>query len=273
MDDNLVWYRGRGRSMRMVRFSALAIVLTLAAACSGVRAEPWSADGLDKPFKKRVVDFGPSPYYPGGRVRIKLTCYFYAKVMVKQYDAGQKGAEWLAFTSLEKAGAPACDDSHGPGEKLIDREWNGYFRGVKGDLVFFDAADGMNLGLPFAVYDSVTGKKIFEDSAYDSRFENRKVAASPFNQMRVTAAGDGTVSLIYLRVVEAGCELHFQKASCWPQVKKKFELKSNQAPVCSRFKSVLPPAEPALAYPVEVSLSPKPTIKTIAGPVRCWPQD
>jgi hypothetical protein len=256
-----------------IRFSALAIAVALAASCSGVGAEPWSADGMDKPLKKQVVDFGPSPYYPGGKVRINLTCYFYAKVMVKQYDAGQKGAEWLAFTSIEKAGAPACNDSHGPGEKLIDGEWSGYFKGVKGDLVFLDAADGVNLGLPFAVYDSSTGGKIFEDSAYDSRIENRKVAASPFNHMRVTTAADGTSSLTYLRVVEAGCELHFQKASCWPQVKEKFKLKNAQAPVCSRYKNVPPPAEPALAYPVEVSLSPKPTIKTIAGPVRCWPMD
>ncbi len=110
--------------MRMGRYSTLAIAITLATFGSSAGAEPWSAEGMDRPLKRQVVDFGPSPYYPGGRVRIKLTCYFYAKLMVKQYDAGQKGAEWLSFTPIQKAGAPTCVESHGPGEKMIDGgEW------------------------------------------------------------------------------------------------------------------------------------------------------
>ena len=260
--------------MQMVRFSALAIAVALAATFNGVGAEPWSADGMDKPIKKEVVDFGPSPYYPAGRVRIKLTCYFYAKLMVKQYDAGQKGAEWLSFTPIQKAGAPVCVESHGPGEKVIDGgEWSGYFRGVKGNLVFLDAADGTDLGIPFAVYDSVTRKKIFEDSAYDSRIENREVEQSLFNRMRVATAADGTVILKYLRVADAGCDLHAKKVTCWEDVRKKFDLKNLQPPVCVRYKNLPTAWESAIAYPVESSLSVKPETKTIAGPIRCWPAD
>lgn len=47
-------------------------------------------------------------------------------------------------------------------------EWVGYFKGAKGNLVFFDADDGINGGMPFVVYDSKTGKSVFKDSYYDS---------------------------------------------------------------------------------------------------------
>ena len=251
----------------------IAGVITLVVFGTSAETRAWPVDSMDRPMRKQVVELGASPYYPGGKVPIKLSCYFYGTLAVKEYDAGQKGAEWIAIVPIQKDAAPACVESHGPGEKVIDGEWNGYFKGVKGNLVFLDTADGMNLGLPFAVYDSGTGKKVFEDSAYDSRIENRKVEQSLFNRMRVATSADGTVILKYLRVVEAGCELHFQKASCWPQVKEKFKLKNAQAPVCSRYKNVPPPAEPALAYPVQVLLSVKPTIETIEGPVRCWPMD
>jgi len=260
--------------MRMLRFSALAIAVTIATVGSSAGARLWSAEGMDRPLKEQVVDFGPSPYYPAGRVRIKLTCYFYAKLMVKQYDAGQKGAEWLSFTPIQKAGAPACAESRGPGEKVIDGgEWLGYFRGVKGNLVFLDAADGTDGGMPFAVYNSITGKKIFEDSAYDSRIALRKVEQSLFNRMRVAIAADGTVTLKYLRVADAGCDLHAKKETCWEEVRKKFDLKNLQPPVCVRYKNLPTTWESAIAYPVESSLTEKPETKTIAGPIRCWPVD
>ena len=95
--------------MRMVGFSALGIAITLAVFASTARSESRAAEGMDRPLKEQVVDFGPSPYCGGGRVRIKLTCDFYAKLLAKEYDAGRKGAEWLSFTPLQKAGAPAVN--------------------------------------------------------------------------------------------------------------------------------------------------------------------
>jgi hypothetical protein len=76
-----------------------------------------SGDYFDIPMKKKVVDFGPSPYYPGGNVRIKLSCYFYPSFMVKEYDEGQEGAEWLAIVSFEEGITPACTQSHLVGER------------------------------------------------------------------------------------------------------------------------------------------------------------
>lgn len=232
------------------------------------------ADSFDAPLKKKVVEFGPSPYYPGGNVQIKLSCYFYATFMVKEYDEGQKGAEWLAIVPIKEGMVPVCARSHGPGERVIEKpEWGGYFKGAKGCLVFFNDADGANGGLPFVVYDSRTGRKIFEDSAYDSSMWKKKVEDSPFNRLRVSSALDGQLSLKYLRVVEAGCDLHTEKAFCWEQVSKKLALGSGQVPVCSGYKSIPTRWTSAVACPVEVSLFPQPAFKAIAGPVKCWPVD
>jgi hypothetical protein len=91
--------------------------------------------------------------------------------------------------------------------------------------------------------------------------------------MRVHRAPGGHLSLRYLRVVEADCDLHTEKATCWEQVRKKFEPKSTQMPVCGGYKDISDRWESAVAYPVEVFLSPQPVIKSIAGPVKCWPVD
>ena len=67
-------------------------------------------EGFDKPVKKAVVDFGPSPFYRASQhVRNKLTCYYYPAITVKEYDQGEKGAEWLAIVPSAQA---ACTRRH-----------------------------------------------------------------------------------------------------------------------------------------------------------------
>ena len=230
------------------------------------------ADSFDVPVKKQVVDFGPSPYSRG--YRVKLSCYFYLTFMVKEYDEGQKGAEWLAILSFKEGMTPTCIQSHAVGEKVIVYpEWAGYFKGAKANLVFFHGDDGTNGGMPFVVYDSKTGSKVFEDSYYDASMGNIRTQNSPFNRLRVMETEDGRLSLKYLRVVEANCDLHREQASCWEQVRRKLELKSADMPVCSGYKNILTRWESVVAYPVEVSLFPQPVVKTTVGPVKCWPVD
>ncbi|HTD22764.1 MAG TPA: hypothetical protein VK738_08930 [Terriglobales bacterium] len=237
-----------------------------------------SADSFDTPLENKVVDFGPSPYRPAENVRIKLSCSFYPTFMVKEYDEGEKGAEWLAIVPIEKGAAPECTKSHVQGERVIEpNEWSGYFMGVKGNLVFFDAADGWDGGMPFVIYDARTRKKIFEDSYFYAGMWNEKVFEdSVFNNMRVEPAPDGWPILKYLRVVGTECDIHSNKKSCWEPIRKKLGVKTTQKPVCTGYEEIERIhswASSALAYPVEVSLFPKPTTKTIAGPVKCWPVD
>jgi hypothetical protein len=195
-------FLANGRALRQATLLLLA--------WSGAFSPAVSADSFDVPLKKKVVDFGPSPYVKGYRIR--LSCYFYRTFVVMEYDEGQKGAEWLAIVPIQNGIAPACIRSHEQGEKIIEAgEWNGYFKGVKENLVFFRAADGTNGGVPFAVYDSGTGKKIFEDSAYESRIGPKRVVDEPFDRLRVNKTSEGGLSLKYLRVVEAECDLHTEK--------------------------------------------------------------
>lgn len=232
------------------------------------------SDSLDVPRKKEVVEFGPSPDYPSANVPIKLYCYFYAGYMVKMYDEGHKGAEWLAIVPVKDHAEPRCARTHDADEKVIeDPEWHGYFKGAKGTFVIFHADDGVNGGMPFVVYDSRTGKQLFQDSHFEASMWNRKFSDSPFNDIRVNVTRDGQVFLKYLRVEEGGCDLHLERTHCWPEVRKKFALKPTPIPVCSGYKGITTRYESAVAYPVEVSLFPQPSTRTIDGPVRCWPVD
>ena len=234
-----------------------------------------SGDSFDAPLKKKVVDCGLSPYYdPHRNRRNELSCYSYSTFMVKQYDEEQKGSEWLAIVPIVGQTAPECSLTHTANEKVITYpEWSGHFMGGKGKLVFFSEADGFDAGMPFVVYDSQTGTKVFEDSYHDTSIFNRKVDSSPFNHMRVFEGRNGQFSLKYLRVFEANCDLHMEKSSCWEDVKKKLKLQNAEMPACTGYKDIATRWESAVAYPVEVTLFPKPVTKTIDGPVRCWPVD
>ena len=250
---------------------ALRRATLLFAALCGTFSPVASADSFDVPLKKKVVDFGPSPYVGGYRIR--LSCYFCRAFVVMEYHEGQKGAEWLAIVPLQKGVVPECIHPKAQGKIIEGSAWSGYFKGVKGNLVFFDAADGTDGGIPFAVYDSGTGKKIFEDSAYEVKWAKKKVVDAPFNRLRINKTSDGRLSLRYLRVVEAGCDLSREEAVCWQKVKNKLDLKNTRMPVCRDYTGRPTPYESAIAYPVEVFLFPQPSTKTIAGPVKRWPVD
>jgi hypothetical protein len=267
----------RLRSVRIL-FSCIACFAGLGLLSSAQESPPRSAKSelsFDAPLKKDVVDNGLSPYYdPGRNRRNELSCYFYSTFVVKQYDEGQKGSEWLAIGPVEGRTQPPCTLSHAAGEKVITAsKWSGYFMGAKGRLAFFSAADETNEGMPFVVYDSQTVTKVFEDSYHDTTIFNRKVASSPFNHMRVFEGTNEQVSLKYLRVVEANCDLHTEGSSCWEPLRKSLELQTTQIPVCTGYKGISTSQESAVAYPVEVILFPKPIISTIPGPVRRWPVD
>jgi hypothetical protein len=234
-------------------------------------------DILDLPLDKKVFDLGPSPFnLPGAtRVRIELSCYYYTNFAIKQFDEGQKGADWLAIVPIKAGRKPECSQVRDRAERRIDqREWVGYFMGAQGNLVFLSAADGENGGIPFVIYDSRSGTKFFEDSSYDANTRNKRAGgSSPFDHLRVVRARNGKVTLVYLRVVATKCDLHRDAASCWEQVRRKLDIKRTAAPVCSDYADIKDFWTSAVAFPVEVSLYSQPKLKTVDGPVKCWPVD
>jgi hypothetical protein len=167
-------------------------------------------EGFDQPVKKTVVDLGSTAYYrPTQHVRKKLTCYYYSTFTVKQYDEGQKGAEWLSVVPLAHA---RCTRTHSKGENVLTwREWSGYFWGARYRYALFMAPDGEDGGLPFAVFDVKTGRKLFEDASLLDYYQKTPQIKNAF---RISGGADQIARLTYFRVVRAGCNLKTKPADC-----------------------------------------------------------
>ena len=103
-------------------------------------------------------------------------------------------------------------------EKVISSDdWTGYFNGVKGNYIFFDAEDGWNDGMGFAVF-SPDAKKIFDDTS------KKWIAID---------TAPGGLTLHYERTYEAKCSLQSGDASCWPKIKAETGLTDATPPDCA----------------------------------------
>jgi len=272
--------------------ATLLLLLLEVVATSAQDRSKAKPDWFDVPLSEKTVDFGPSFTEPSDtspawqwnayrRARNTLTCNWFPPVMVKEYDISQKGAEWISFIRTGANAHPECTQSHVPGEKVFDEgsEWSGYFDGVKDDFVFLGAADGFNGGIQFAVYDSRTGKKVFEDTdcltcMYLKKVYGKEPLAAPFNRMRIRKVPGGPVTLKYMRVEQADCDLRSDKASCWDHVRMQMDVKSAKEPVCLGYAHTPVGELPSMvAHPVFVSLESAPVVKSIDGPVLCWAPD
>jgi hypothetical protein len=249
-----------------VRFIGLLLIVASSLCAQIDIANP--SEGFAKPLKRKVVDFGPSPFYGASQhVRNKLRCFYYTTFTVKEYDAGEKGAEWLSVApSLDVP----CSKTHGRDEKVYTSEWSGYFRGATGTAVVFDASDAEDGGLPFAVFDVRTGRKLFEDSSPLAYYQKRLHIKNPFH---IAYGGEENSLLTYFRVAHAGCDLRMEQLDCWNKVRAKFGIKKTEMPVCIDYERAAGERESAIAYPVSVLLTDSPQIKTEDGPVFCWPTD
>ena len=248
-----------------------------------VTASSAATDFFDKPLKKVVVDLGPSSYLPDpNSPHSVLSCTYFANFMVKETDNNWfKGTVSMAIVPIGGDAQPTCTQSHEPQEQHLEVEepsWWGFW-GAKGHLLFFMGADGFNGGMGFLVYDFNDRRKVFQDSAelsYDPRWRKRKRDGSPFSGLKVITSHDGHITLRYRRVEGTDCDLRRkQEAACWRNVRAKLDLKTVQMPVCDYRGINLAQKHyaSAIAYPVEVSLSLQPTIKSLQGPIGCWPVD
>ncbi|MGO8933796.1 MAG: hypothetical protein ACLQDA_08815, partial [Terracidiphilus sp.] len=105
------------------------------------------AESFDKPLHKAVLDLGQSTYLMRNDNRhVTVTCWYYNHFMVKeQNDPGLKGAGLITLASVQPGHLPKCLQALQPGEKEFTEwseesktfvPWNGYFAGVKHDLIF-----------------------------------------------------------------------------------------------------------------------------------------
>lgn len=246
-----------------------ALALLGLAAGSVIRARALGDSTFDLPLETQTVDLGPSPYRGSDAVRVLLTCFRYSTFVVKQIDAGAKGAERLAIVPLGRGPVPPCTDKIGKGEIEI-RDW-GYFKGAKGTLVFFDADDGYLGGVPFGVFDARTGAQLFEDSAADDGpSAEGPIGTARSRNLLVGRDGHGTIQLTYRRAVTVECDLRVGGPDCWNRIKSKLGLPQSRPPACEGYGT---PSglgfECDLAYPVVVTLSPRPNMRAVDGKITC----
>ncbi len=247
------------------------------------------AGSFDKPLAKKTIDLGPSQSSP--KAHAKVTCYFYSGFMVKEVDLGEKGADRLSILPVAKEAPLTCTRARSKAEKVIDsKEWSGYFKGVKNNFVFFDADDGANGGLGFAIYDAKTVTKIFEDSA--------------LGPLEFSTSPDQQLSMQYIRVLDGECSVPKEKASCWERLRQKIGSDDFPAPDCEKgyeenaqnlakgrcdsqnprepdclnkelklVREQWSDASSIISYSVVVTLGTNPVIKPVSGAVKCWPAD
>ena len=282
--STVVLLRHRNRSyilvMKTIWLGAmLLLAMPFRPSASGQSVKVW-IDSLDRPTRKQVVDLGPSSTnFPGSQqLRVTLSCFFYPGFIVKEvYEQQNKAMTSEVIVPVIEGATVDCTQSHVPGEiSLGEPDWEGeLFVGAKGNLLFFEWADGNDGGRPFSLLDAMSGKQVYADSAYDPAFWDRKPEPSPFNRLRVISDQDGAITLRYLHVDVYECDLHLptERSACWEKIKVQAGIGNRQIPVCTGYERIKSHVGSAVAYPVEVSLLPHPTRKTIAGPVRCWPPD
>jgi hypothetical protein len=264
---------------RLFLLPALALPLALVAAAA-------AGDSFDKPLRRQRI---PVPNELGNRARV--TCYFYAHFMVKEVDMGEVGAERLGIVPVAAGATPACSRERSKNELVVDpKDWSGYFKGVKGDFVFFSADDGVNGGMGFAVYNASTGRKLFDDVAQ--------------GEIRLEDQPNG-LKLAYVRVADASCNMLSDTGGCWKKATAKLALGNASMPDCragydkaahalakGRCQAARKPdaacearelklavkqtnaAPSVLVYPVEVQLDSKAAVKSTPGtPIECRPSD
>jgi hypothetical protein len=202
--------------MRWLAFFVVALALLLWA-LSFLRAVAKDAPQLfDKPAEVVKIPLARDPLNP--QAKPMLSCFYFGGFAVKQIDRGEVGAERLSILPIAAGEKPACAEAQAGGEIVIDSaEWSGYFKGAKGDYVFFDAADGWNGGLGFAIF-TASGKKVLED------------VAKGILMLKPMESG---IALKYRRVYGAKCSLFADATGCWAAIRKETGLVQPTPPDCS----------------------------------------
>lgn len=218
---------------------------------------------FDKPVSTKIVPLPPDPANP--QAKPKRSCFYYPGFLVKEVDLGEKGADELSIAD----GASPCTAKI-VGEKVV-KDWSGYFLGVKSRFVFFNSDDGYDGGLPFAVFDATSGKKLFEDSREGDAF-------------RSVAVNKGELTMRYRRVFLAPCSLFADAKGCWKKIAAATGL-SEPPPNCNKaykdemtrtpkFAAAVAKAKSVVAYNAEARYAAgKLSIAPLPGAATCWIED
>ena len=182
----------------------------------------------------------------------------------------------MALASVHPGHLPKCRQALQPGEKEFIEwseehkkfvPWNGYFAGVKHDLIFLEWPDGDdNSGIPFTAFEADAKTKFFEYSVTLEARGERDLNFLPTSANQIV--------LRYHRMASAGCSIPKSGESCWSKLQQQTGLAHSPMPKCTDYEGTQAGvAASVIAYPVEATLYPKPSIRPLGGPVKCYPQE
>jgi tetratricopeptide (TPR) repeat protein len=176
---------------------------------------------FDRPLSKKVIMLPANPASP--QAKPALSCFYYPNFMVKEIDLGELGAWQLSIIPASRNyKETACRRQNIQSERVIDSDpdsgWSGYFRGVKGNYVFFDAEDGWEGGMPFAIYDGINGQKIFHD-AIQGDFQGLLFRPT-------------SITMKYKRIYLSPCSMRADETGCWQKIQQETGLLNATAPDC-----------------------------------------
>ncbi len=194
--------------MQKITLGVLAMGLAWTG-CAGAAVSRNAELFFDKPLRVAHVTLPRDPENP--QARPELRCSYFARFMVKEIDLGEPGASQLSI--LPAVGTErACRKENAADERIVSPDdWTGYFKGAVGDYIFFDAEDGWNGGLGFAVF-TPDAKKLFDD------------VAKRWIQIGHAPSG-GALLLRFVRVYGAKCSLGNSEAEgCWTKIEKETGL-------------------------------------------------
>ncbi len=194
LSDTTASRPGPGRRRR-----ALIARLVLLLLITGGPALAYPAEPFDSPLKVRTVKVAPDPQNPGARRQV--SCFYYRSIVIKEIDLGEVGANRLGLLPVLSRTGTLCQAERDANEYDLPPEtWTGYFKGVKFDYAFFDAADGINGGRGFMVYRIYDRKPLFEDVAERG--------------LRSVDLEQGALKLRYRRVFAGKCSILAAGEAC-----------------------------------------------------------
>ena len=212
--------------MRMSGFIWSGMLL-LGLVCSSV----WAATPsllFDKPLHEKQLPLPPDPGNPQSKPM--LSCFYFPHLLVKQIDMGEVGAAQLSMTFVPKGQQePACRRENAKDEKVINT-WDGYFKGVKGGYVFFDASDGSEGGQGFAIFSADGNDKLFDDLAGDVHSIE---LMAPVQDVDQRPSYENPLKLRYQRLYLAPCSLRSDEKTCWGLIRQATGLTEKSPPDCS----------------------------------------
>ena len=198
--------------MSIRRYSALqAATATLVLMVAQAQATDRLAAQLDPPGAIRKVP-PKSNDDPNGQIE----CTYYRDLMVRESGTDTPDPNDATLVPIA-AGAPrpVCDATHHNGE--ITLKTQGYsFAGRKSGFLLFSATDP-NGAIPFMVFDTGSGKIIFQDGTPADR------------GFRTVAVENGALHLRYTRGFNASCSIMQDATGCWSRLVTEGEIPPSMA--------------------------------------------